>query len=202
AEGQGRAVGRGRNAQAVSSIKAGNLVVRFTADPPTLHVDTSSGQNVQKLTLDSGKAGLSFLLPKAPLLGLGEGGPQFDRKGQMFQNRSGQGGYQLGTHGGRVPIQWLIGTDGWAIFIHRPLGSFDLTGPEGKLLPTAEGLPLDMFVVSAREPAAIMKEYARITGHPEMPALWTLGYQQSHRTLNGYETVKMVAQKFREKKLP
>jgi hypothetical protein len=113
AEGQGRSVGRGHSAGALNAVKAGNLVVRFKADPPTLHVDTASGQPVQKLTLDSATPGMSFLLPKGQLLGLGEGGPQFDRKGQTFANRSGQAGYQLATHGGRVPIQWLIGTDGW-----------------------------------------------------------------------------------------
>jgi alpha-glucosidase (family GH31 glycosyl hydrolase) len=202
-EGQGRAAGRGRTAGSINSVKAGNLVVRYTANPPTLHIDTSAGQPVQKLTLESAGPGMSFLLPKGPVLGMGEGGPQFDRKGQTFANRSGQGGYQLATHGGRVPIQWLIGTDGWAIFVHRPLGAFDLTGTEGKLQPTAESLPLDVFVVSSKDPAVLMKEYARITGHPEMTALWTLGYQQSHRTLNGFDnTVKMVAQNFRQKKLP
>jgi len=201
-EGQGRAVGRGRTAASLNSVRAGNLVVRYAANPLTLHVDTSAGQPVQKLILDAAAPGMSFVLPKGPVLGMGEGGPQFDRKGYAFANRSGQGGYQLATHGGRVPIQWLIGTDGWAIFIHRPLGAFDLTGTEGKLQPTAEALPLDVFVVSSKDPAVIMKEYARITGHPEMTALWTLGYQQSHRTLSGFETVRMVAQKFREKKLP
>ena len=46
--------------------------------------------------------------------------------------RNGQGGYQLRTHGGRVPIQWLVGTDGWGMFIHQPLGAFDFTGTEGR----------------------------------------------------------------------
>src|SRR5262249_43911025 len=201
-EGQGRTVVRARAERSLNSVKAGNLVVKFTSSPPTIHIDNVTGQPVQRLTLDSATPAIPFLLPKGPVLGLGEGGPQFDRKGQTFANRSGQGGYQLATHGGRVPIQWLIGTDGWALFIHRPLGSFDLSGAEGRLQPTTDGLPIDVFVVSAREPAAIMKEYARITGHPEMIPMWTLGYQQSHRTLNGYESVKSVAQKFREKKLP
>ena len=99
--------------------------------------------------------------------------------------RSGQGGYQLRTHGGRVPMQWLIGTDGWALFIHQPLGAFDLTGKQGVLQPaTPDGaLPLDVFVVASKDPAVIMAEYARITGLPEMPPLWSFGYQQSHRTL-------------------
>ena len=34
-----------------------------------------------------------------------------------------------------------------------------------------------------------MREYARITGLAELPARWTFGYMQSHRTLAGPEEV-------------
>jgi alpha-glucosidase/alpha-D-xyloside xylohydrolase len=47
-----------------------------------------------------------------------------------------------------------------------------------------------------------MREYARITGLPEMPARWTLGYLQSHRTLAGPDEIMGVARTFREKQLP
>ena len=198
----GKAAGRARSGPAMKSIRAGDLVVRFTEDPPTLHVETSRGVTVQKLTMNADTSGASFLLPKGPLLGLGEGGPQFDRKGSADRMRNGQGGYQLRTHGGRAPVQWLLGTDGWGIFIHHPQGAFDFTGPEGKFTPHDQGLPLDLFVVSSSDPAVLMAEYARITGFAELPPLWTLGYMQSHRTLAGPDEVMWVARTFREKKLP
>ena len=47
-----------------------------------------------------------------------------------------------------------------------------------------------------------MREYARITGLPEMPAQWTLGYMQSHRTLDGPDEILSIPKTFREKKLP
>ena len=47
-----------------------------------------------------------------------------------------------------------------------------------------------------------MAEYAGLTGHAEMPPLWSLGYQQSHRTLASREEVLAEAKTFREKKLP
>jgi alpha-glucosidase/alpha-D-xyloside xylohydrolase len=59
-----------------------------------------------------------------------------------------------------------------------------------------------MFVVVSRDPATIMAEYARLTGHAELPALWTFGYQQSHRTLASREEILEEAKTFREKKLP
>jgi alpha-glucosidase (family GH31 glycosyl hydrolase) len=193
---------RGRTGDTVTRIKAGGLVVRYTEDPPTLHVETAAGQTVQRLVLHADQPGISFLLPKGPLLGLGEGGPQFDRKGAIDRMRNGQGGYQLRTHGGRVPIQWLVGTDGWGMFIHHPLGSFDLSGSEGKLLPAADALPLDVFIAASADPTVIMREYARITGFAELPPRWAFGYMQSHRTLSGPDEVMWVARTFREKRLP
>ena len=52
---------------------------------------------------------LLFNIDGSHLLGLGQGGPQFDRRGHADSMVSGQGGYQLATHGARVPIQFLIG---------------------------------------------------------------------------------------------
>ena len=198
----GRTLARRRTAGLASPIRAGNLAVSFTAAPPAIHIDTAAGKTVQRITLDPESAGVSFLLGTGPLLGLGEGGPQFDRKGIVDRGRSGQGGYQLRTHGGRVPIQWLIGTEGWGMYVHQPLGAFDLTGAEGTLTPSGDALPLDLFVTASADPTVILGEYARITGHAELPALWTFGYMQSHRTLSGPDEVMWVARTFREKQLP
>ena len=81
------------------------------------------------------------------------------------------------------------------MFIHQPFGTFDFTGPEfARFLPAgaATALPLDVFVVGSRNPATIMAEYARLTGHPELAPLWSLGYLQSHRTLG--DRAEMLAE--------
>lgn len=221
---------RAREAAPLARVSAGDLVLRFVEEPPTLHVETRDGVPVQRLTMSTTEPGFSFLLSPGPMLGMGEGGPQFDRKGTDDPMINGQGGYHLATHGTRVPIQWLIGTSPdasgrgphpWALFVHQPYGRFDLTGTEGRFaLPEPRGpgrrpvslvnpepvvssaLPLDVFVVASRDPATIMREYARITGFAELPARWTFGYQQSHRTLAGPDEVMEVARTFRRKKLP
>ena len=188
------------------SIACGDARVTVSADPLTVRIEAEQGRLVQELKVDAMTGAMSFRLGDAPVLALGEGGPQFDRRGSLDRMRSGQGGYRLRTHGGRVPIPWLIGTSGWAMFVHRPSGAFDLTGTggEGRLVPAgaASALPLDVFVVIDREPAKIMAEYARLTGLPEMPPLWSFGYQQSHRTLASREEVLSIPRTFREKKLP
>ena len=199
---EGTPLARRRTSAAFTAVRAGNLTVRYTADPPAIHVDSLEGQPVQRLALGAEEPGLSFLLPRGPLLGFGEGGPQFDRKGSVDRMRNGQGGYQLRTHGGRVPIQWLVGTDGWGMFVHHPIGAFDFSGTEGRLTPAGDALPLDVFVVSSPDPKVIVGEYARITGRAELPPLWSFGYLQSHRTLAGPDEVMWVAKTFREKQLP
>jgi alpha-glucosidase (family GH31 glycosyl hydrolase) len=186
------------------TIECGGMKVLFRPRPLAFTITTPEGQTVQQLSVDEETGSVSFLTGDSPLLGLGEGGPQFDRRGSIDRMKSGQGGYQLGTHGGRVPIPWLIGTSGWAMFFHQPFGTFDFTGAQSKFLPTSPqtALPLDIFFVASRNPATIMSEYARLTGHAEKPPLWSFGYQQSHRTLASREEVLAEARTFREKKLP
>ncbi len=193
-----------RSLDGTRSVKCGDLTLRLSANPLTVRVESKGGRLVQELKVDSTTGVVSFQIGEGPLLGLGQGGPQFDRRGATDRMGSGQGGYRLATHGGRVPVQFAIGTPGWAMYIHQPLGAFDLTGKEGRLQPAnpQAALPLDIFVIGATAPAAILGEYAKITGHPEMPPLWSLGYQQSHRTLGGPEGIIREAKLFREKKLP
>ncbi|MFN7949755.1 MAG: glycoside hydrolase family 31 protein [Blastocatellia bacterium] len=201
------------------SVRCGSLNVRLSPEPLTISVTANDGRLVQQLRVDEQTGVLNFHTGDQPILAFGQGGPQFDRRGETYTNRNGQGGYRLRTHGGRVPIQWLIGTGGWAMFVHHPLGAFDLTGKEGRLTPrgidrpessvagalegsAAGALPIDVFIVAAREPAQVMAEYAKLTGRPELPPLWSFGYLQSHRTLAGPDEIKWVARTFREKRLP
>lgn len=193
-----------RRASTARGGAASDLRVHVEEEPLAIRVEGPGGRMVQQLRLNPETGALNFALGDAPLLGLGQGGPQFDRRGSTDRMRSGQGGYRLRTHGGRVPVQWLIGASGWAMFIHQPLGSFDFTGAEGQFTPFSAdtALPMDIFVVDGSDPVQAMAEYARLTGHPEMPPLWSLGYQQSHRTLASREEILGIARTFREKTLP
>ena len=206
-------------------VKLGSLAIQFTPDPLAFTITNAEGSRIQRIKIDKDTGVVSFDTGAAPILGLGEGGPQFDRRGNTERMSSGSSGYNLRTFGSRVPIPWLIGTAGWALYIHQPFGRFDFTGDESKFLPAsahppaggrgappppapaqsemaASALPLDIFLVASPEPATIMAEYARLTGSAELPALWTFGYQQSHRTLASRQEILNEAKTFREKKLP
>ncbi len=184
------------------TISAGDLRLKISFQPVSIEVANLQGDVIQQLVWDKNAGTFSFLNGSSPLFGLGEGGPQFDRRGSTDSMRSGQGGYKLATHGGRVPIPWVIGTSGWAIFFHQPYGAFDFTGQLGKFQSATPGAALDLFFVGSADPATIMAEYAGLTGFAEMPPLWSFGYQQSHRTLASREEVLAEARTFREKRLP
>lgn len=193
-----------RLTEGVEILRFGKLHVVVSPNPLTITVRRSGDRVIQRLEIDRATGNISFPLGDGPVYGLGAGGPQYDRRGSTYSMENSHGAYQLATHGGRLPIPWLIGTAGWAMFVHQPLGSFDLTGEEGRFerWPSESALPLDVFIVGAQEPAEIMKEYARLTGFPHMPPIWALGYQQSHRTLTSREEILGVAKTLREKRLP
>src|SRR5271169_1476341 len=112
-------------------IAVGNVRLKISLHPVKVSITNEGGNAIQQLGWDDNSGALSFLIGDSPLFGLGEGGPQFDRRGSVDLMRTGQGGYKLATHGARVPVPWIIGTSGWAMFIHQPFGTFDLRGPEG-----------------------------------------------------------------------
>ena len=185
------------------TVPCGDFSIAVSSQPLAFQIHAANGQLIQQLGINRQAGTLSFDSGNSLLLGLGEGGPQFDRRGSTDSMISGQGGYHLATHGGRVPIPWIIGTRGWAMLIHQPFGTFDFTAERCVFRATPETLlPLDLFFVASSRPAEILSEYARITGLPEMLPRWALGYQQSHRTLASREEVLQEAKTFREKKLP
>src|SRR6185503_11653220 len=120
-------VNAGNNRAAVRPLGPGplqNVAVSFSSAPAN---GRGPSPMFQRLQFDRATGKVTFEIGDGPVLGLGQGGPQFNRRGVSMPNRSGQGAYMLRTHGGRVPVQWMI-TNRGAIFIHQPLGTVDLTG--------------------------------------------------------------------------
>jgi hypothetical protein len=219
----GVAATRFRSIDKAQTLKLGDQRVTIAADPLTITVRTAKGDEIQRIEIDPKTAAVSFTTGDVPVLGLGEGGPQFDKRGNADRMISGSSGYNLRNFGSRVPVPWVIGTGGWAMYFHQPFGRFDFSGPRSRFEPAPAflpragrgepppappadistfALPIDLFVVASKDPAVILAEWNRLTGRPEMPPLWSFGYLQSHRTLGGREAILREARMFREKKMP
>ena len=188
--------------QGPQTLKWGNLSVSVAADPLTVKVEDKSGRIIQQLQIAKDDGSVRFSAGGGPIYGLGEGGQQFNRQGADYPMRNGQRSPELAHIGARMPIPWILGTDGWGLYFHQPFGTFSLKEKEGRFTPSQTALPLDFFLVASQSPAEILGEYARLTGSPHLPPLWALGYQQSHRTLASREEILSEAKTFREKKLP
>jgi alpha-glucosidase (family GH31 glycosyl hydrolase) len=185
-----------------ASVSWGARKIVVSASPLSVAVFDDQSQAIQRLVFDDATGKVSFRLDGQPVFGLGEGGHQFDRRGVVDSMRNGQFKPDQFLNGGRSPIPWLLSPAGWALFFHHPMGTFDLTGPEGVFRVSEPPQPQDIFFIADKSPAVLLREYARLTGMPHMPPLWALGYQQSHRTLASREEVLEETKTFRAKKLP
>jgi alpha-glucosidase (family GH31 glycosyl hydrolase) len=196
---------RTRELDGDKEVRSGDLRIAIKASPLTITVRRADGHLVQELDFESGDTNSISFHTDAPVFGLGEGEQQFDRRGHFFRMRNGQLAPLLATHGATIPVPFLIGADGWAMFMHRPLGEFDLRNNPARFLPARDTLdsePVELYVVSAPEPADALAEYIHLTGAPVMPPKWVMGYMQSHRTLLGPDDPLKIAQTFRDKNLP
>jgi len=174
----------------------------------TLRVETQplrvsilrAGTTIQQLAFHPENNQILFGYSGAPVYGLGPGSHPLDRRGTAERMRNGAGD-DLRVLGARNPIPWLMGK-GWGIYFHEPGGTFDFTGETGVFHPSDVARGQDIYLVIAETPAELLRQYAEITGYPHLPARWTFGFQQSHRTLDSRAQVLDEAKTFREKKLP
>jgi alpha-glucosidase/alpha-D-xyloside xylohydrolase len=184
-----------------STEKLREFTVTITQQPLTVSVRRKDGKLVQELKFEDSTNGAFSFRTEAPVLGLGEGAQQFDRRGALYPMEPSWGGWNRPVLGSVVPSPFIIGTEGWAMFVHQPDGRFDLRDGKGRFIPKTNAA-LDVFVIDVRQPLDALTEYHRVTGRPVMPPKWVLGYFQSHRTLAGPEEPLQIARTFREKKLP
>jgi alpha-glucosidase/alpha-D-xyloside xylohydrolase len=194
-----------------TNLQLNNIRVTIGVKPLTLSFYNSRKKLFQKLVFNERNGEVDFYTGKEPLLGLGGGGQAFDRRGTYDEMQEGFQSNEYQLFGSRVPIPFLIGTEGWSIFFHLPYkGAFDLRkGTTGKFIPrTAQRaaeeapLPLDIFVTNDDTPGDAVAAYATITGKTPLPPKWAFGYMQSHRTLGNQASLLEEAKTFREKQLP
>jgi alpha-glucosidase/alpha-D-xyloside xylohydrolase len=153
---------------------------------------------------------------------------EFDRRGRYHAM---QPRWQANAYGSRNPVPLLIGTSGWGIYVAAPWVEVDLQNAEfglfiprlqndsltkpqnqkdqqqnlGKGLPPGGKYPpgfFDIYVFDAADPAFLMKDLSVLFGPAVMPPKWSLGYMQSHRTLQDDHQLLEIVDTFRSKKIP
>lgn len=183
-----------------TELRWGSYTLRVESSPLRVSVTHPQRGLIQRLTFHPELNQVHFDYGAGPVFGLGPGTHPLDRRGSKDIMRNGAGD-DLRIFGARNPIPWLMG-QGWGLYFHLPTGQFDLSGDNGVWRPSDVARSQDIFLLVGETPAELLREYAGLTGMPHLPARWTFGFQQSHRTLDSREQILNEARTFREKKLP
>ena len=189
-----------RTDAAGQNIPWGEYTVRIATKPLHIAVEHPQSGVVQELNFRPDLNQIGFGYNGAPVYGMGPGAHPMNRRGATDIMRNGAGD-NLRVFGSRNPIPWLMGK-GWGLYFHEPGGQFDLSGDMGLFKPSDSARGQDLYLCVSPTPAGLLRQYAEITGYPHLPAKWTLGFQQSHRTIDSREQIMEEARIFRDKKLP
>ena len=66
----------------------------------------------------------------------------------------------------------------------------------------SEGGEINYYYIAGPDPRRVVEAFADMTGHTELPAYWTLGFQQSRYSYYPEARVEEIAATFRKKKIP
>lgn len=153
---------------------------------------------------------------------------EFDRRGRLHEMVPR---WQSNAYGSRNPVAFLIGTGGWGIYMPSPWVQVDLRDAHtGYFIPweppvlesdsiehrreyvrLVQGRPpvdniikglYDLFVFDGDEPGDLLKDVSLVAGPAVLPPKYSMGYMQSHRTLEDESQMIDIVKTFREKKIP
>ena len=80
--------------------------------------------------------------------------------------------------------------------------NFDFGSSGDELTISAPGGLLDLYIIPGASPIEIISKYTQLTGLPEMPPLWALGYHQSKWSYVPEAVISDIAIKFRNLNIP
>lgn len=140
--------------------------------------------------------------------GLGDKSCALDLRGQKLKNwNSDSFGYGKNTDPLYRSIPFYYGLDNgmaYGIFLHnsnRSIFDFD-SRRNGVCTIEARGGQMDYFFIYGPQLDSVARQYMNMTGKPELPPLWSLGFHQCRWSYFPESRVLEVARTFREKKIP
>lgn len=73
---------------------------------------------------------------------------------------------------------------------------------EDRLVYTAKAGAFQLYILTGKNAADVVRKFAQLTGKMHMPPIWSLGYQQSRWSYYPEARVLKLAHNFRDKKIP
>lgn len=145
----------------------------------------------------------------AHYFGLGDKTGPLDRRGEVFTLWNTDAyGFGESTDPLYKSIPFVLGVresgGSFGLFFDntwRSYFDFGKTEP-GTLSFGAEGGGVDYYVMAAADPKGVVRAYAYLTGSAPLPALWTLGFQQSRYSYASEAEVRAIADRLRADHIP
>lgn len=140
--------------------------------------------------------------------GLGDKSCRMNLRGMKLENWNTDAfGYQTDTDPLYRSIPFYYGLRegrGYGIFLHNTYRThFDFDADSnGQMAFWAEGGELDYFFLYGPELMRVAEGYSWLTGTPELPALWALGFHQCRWSYYPASRVYELAREFRQRQIP
>ena len=141
-------------------------------------------------------------------LGLGDKPNRLNLRGMRFENwGSDKYGFEKTSDPLYKNIPFYLGLHsgiGYGIFFDNSFRTrFDFGYERSDICSFwAKGGEMNYYFIYGPELTKVCEGFADLTGKPELPPLWALGYHQSKWSYFPEEKVKEIAKKFREEKIP
>ena len=148
------------------------------------------------------------LQSKEAFYGLGDKPTDLNLKGKRFENwGTDQYGYQKNTDPlyKNIPIYYGLHNDiAYGIFFDNSFRSYFDFGKERPSVCSfwAQGGEMNYYFIAGPTLMDACIKYTKLTGTPEMPPLWALGFQQCKWSYYPEAKVKEIASTMREKRIP
>ena len=145
---------------------------------------------------------------KTAYFGLGDKSGALNLRGQQLQNwNTDSFAYEKDTDPLYRAIPFFFGLQngkGYGIFLHNTYRThFDFASTDKETLSFwADGGEMDFFFIGGPELTNVAQRYAWLTGRPELPPMWALGFHQCRWSYYPEERVYELAKEFREREIP
>ena len=163
-------------------------------------VDPDTGNDIVQMSKNVQQGEVYF--------GLGDKPSELNLKGRRFENWGTDSyGYGYGTDPlyKNIPFYYgLHGGVGYGIFFDNTFRTYFDFGKERSNATSfwAHGGEMNYYFIAGPKLLDVNQRYAELTGTPDMPALWSLGYQQCKWSYYPESQVREVTTKMRDLKIP
>jgi alpha-D-xyloside xylohydrolase len=149
---------------------------------------------------------LSFALNvHEPIYGLGEKFSAVNKRGQLIVSSNEDAtGVNAEFSYKNTPFAWS--PKGWGLLVHTPARvvhgvGYPIWSHRSYILQIEEP-NLDLFLITADDPEAMLKSYTYLTGRTELPPRWSYGIWMSRAFYPDAKEVIRIAKKLRASKIP